>query len=166
MLVNFFCFFGFITWRIELDKTMKKNILHFIIWVMQLVFFFFFFFWVYHTKDSIRIWNSNLSFSQFHLLLLLLKKSEYCILLLKWRYNEKKKKRIYKGSLIYIYILSNLNKPIHQLKHFKVDQASLAHNHKFFITIRIQFITVPMFHFRFLASLKVWTLIHGGSCSK
>ena len=40
---------------------------------------------------------------------------------------EKKKKR-------------ELKKPIHQLKHFKVDRASSACNHKFFITIRIRFV--------------------------
>ena len=38
----------------------------------------------------------------------------------------------------YIFCLTNLKKPIHQLKHFKVDGAFLAWNHKFFITIRFK----------------------------
>ena len=59
-----------------------------------------------------------------------------------------------------------LKKPIHQLKHLKVDRASSAHNHKFFITIRIRLIPVPIFHSSFLACLKVWTLKQGNSCSK
>ena len=59
-----------------------------------------------------------------------------------------------------------LKKSIHQLKHFKVDQASFAHNHKFFITIRIRFIPIPMSHSSFLACLKVWSLKQGNSGSK
>ena len=77
------------------------------------------------------------------------KKREYCILLFK----------IYRGTLIYIFCLSNLKKPIHQLKHFKVDRASLARNHKFFITIRIWFIMVPMLSSIMLSSITSFKLV-------
>ena len=77
------------------------------------------------------------------------RRREYCILLFK----------IYRGTLIYIFCLSNLKKPTHQLKHFKVDQASLAHNHKFFLTIRIRFIMVPMLSSIMLSSITSFKLV-------
>ena len=117
---------------------------------MLLVFFFFWFIIQRIALDKKKwIKKENITFYYLSDATMKKKKKEYCILLFK----------IYRGTLLYFFCLSNLKKPIHQLKHFKVDRASLARNHEFFITIRIRFIMVPMLSSIMLSSVTSFKLV-------